>query len=58
MTFYEGKSATPEELLRHCRAILSAESVPASVEILPEMPMTPTGKSSRAELQAREKELS
>jgi long-chain acyl-CoA synthetase len=55
VTFYEGKSATPEELLRHCRGLLSAETVPAFIEILPEMPMTPTGKISRAELQAREK---
>jgi acyl-coenzyme A synthetase/AMP-(fatty) acid ligase len=55
VTFYEGKSATPEELLKHCRGLLSAETVPAFIEILPEMPMTPTGKISRAELQARER---
>jgi len=55
VSLYEGKSAMPDELLAHCRAILSTETVPAFVEILPEMPMTPTGKISRAELQAREK---
>jgi acyl-CoA synthetase (AMP-forming)/AMP-acid ligase II len=57
VTLYEGKTASPGELLAHCRGILSSESVPVFVEILPEMPMTPTGKISRAELQAREKEL-
>ena len=55
VSLYEGKTATPEDLLAHCRSILSAETVPAFVEILAEMPMTPTGKISRAELQAREK---
>lgn len=57
VTLYEGKSVTPEELMRHCRTQLNPDQIPALIEILAEMPMTPTGKIGRAELQAREKEL-
>lgn len=57
VTLYEGKIASPEELLAHCRSVLGEGNVPAFVEIIPEMPMTPTGKIGRADLQAREKEL-
>ncbi len=56
VALYEGKSATPDELLKHCRAQLGAENTLVEVEIIPEMPMTPTGKIAKAELQRREKE--
>ncbi|MFQ5625384.1 MAG: class I adenylate-forming enzyme family protein [Methyloligellaceae bacterium] len=52
-----GKHATPAELLAHCHADVGAEHSPALVEVIPEMPMTPTGKISKAALQEREKTL-
>jgi long-chain acyl-CoA synthetase len=52
---YEGHSATPQELLAHCHTQIGTEHSPASVEIIPAMPMTPTGKIGRAELLRREK---
>ena len=58
VTLYEGKQATPGDLIVHCRALLSPDQVPALVEIVTEMPMTPTGKIGRAALQARERSLS
>jgi long-chain acyl-CoA synthetase len=57
VALYEGKSATPDELLKLCHAQLGAENSPALVEIIPEMPMTPTGKIAKADLQRREREL-
>jgi long-chain acyl-CoA synthetase len=57
VSMYEGKSATPEELLAHCRTQLDPDQVPVLIEIMAELPMTPTGKIGRAELQAREKGL-
>ncbi len=55
---YPGQSVTQEELLRHCRQLLGAQGCPAEIEIIAEMPMTPTGKIGRADLQAREDNLS
>ena len=52
----KGRSATVEELLTHCRTVLGADNSPAIVEIISEMPMTPTGKVGKAELQRRERE--
>jgi long-chain acyl-CoA synthetase len=57
VTLYDGVSIAPEDLLAHCHALLGAEDSPAWIEILSEMPMTPTGKIGRAELQAREESL-
>lgn len=57
VTLYEGQTVMPEELLAHCRAQLDASQVPTHVEIVTQMPMTPTGKISRDELQRREKDL-
>lgn len=54
---YPGQTATPEELLAHCHTQLGAAASLESVEIIPEMPMTPTGKIGRADLQRREREL-
>ncbi len=57
VALHERESATPEELLVHCHAELGAEKSPTLVEIIPEMPMTPTGKISKAELERRERAL-
>ena len=43
-------SATPEELIEFCRSELAAYKYPRAVEILPELPKTPTGKLLRREL--------
>jgi long-chain acyl-CoA synthetase len=43
-------SVTPEELIEFCRAELAAYKYPRAVEILPELPKTPTGKLLRREL--------
>lgn len=56
VALYDGKTATPDELLKHCHAQLGADQSPAAVEIIPEMPMTPTGKIAKADLQRRERE--
>jgi len=48
-----GASATPEELIEFCRAELAAYKYPRHVEILPELPKTPTGKLLRRELRER-----
>ena len=56
VSLYPGQTATPGELLAHCQAELGAENSPVLVEIIPEMPLTPTGKIGRAELQQRERE--
>ncbi|MEW6504528.1 MAG: fatty acid--CoA ligase family protein [Chloroflexota bacterium] len=51
---YPDASATPEELMKHCNAVLGEENTIRVIEIIPQMPMTPTGKIGRADLQARE----
>lgn len=56
VALYDGKSATPDELLKHCRTELGAENHLVEIEIILEMPMTPTGKIAKAELQRRERE--
>ncbi|HEX6448022.1 MAG TPA: AMP-binding protein [Trebonia sp.] len=45
-----GASATPEELIEFCRGELAAYKYPRRVEILPDLPKTPTGKLLRREL--------
>lgn len=57
VSLYEGKSATSDELLELCHAELGEENSPAIIEIIPEMPMTPTGKIGKAELKVREQNL-
>jgi long-chain acyl-CoA synthetase len=52
-----GSSAAKEELLEHCRADLGPNNSPVLLEIIPAMPMTPTGKIGRADLQRREQDL-
>ena len=48
-----GASATPEELTEFCRAELAAYKYPRHIEILPDLPKTPTGKLLRRELRQR-----
>jgi acyl-CoA synthetase (AMP-forming)/AMP-acid ligase II len=47
---YPGQAVTAEELLQHCRAILGEADSPSAVLIIPQMPMTPTGKIGKQEL--------
>ena len=57
VSLHEGKAVTSKELLANCRAQLGAEGSPAIVEVIPEMPMTPTGKIGKADLVRRERAL-
>lgn len=45
--------ATAEELIGFCRQRVAAYKYPRSVEVLPELPKTPTGKLLRRELRER-----
>ncbi|MBN1658091.1 MAG: acyl--CoA ligase [Anaerolineae bacterium] len=54
---HASSSATAQELLEHCRTDLGIDSSPELLEIIRVMPMTPTGKIGRADLQARERDL-
>lgn len=45
-----GTEATPEELVGFCRKELAAYKYPRRVEVLPDLPKTPTGKLLRREL--------
>ncbi|SNS24051.1 long-chain acyl-CoA synthetase [Geodermatophilus saharensis] len=45
-----GASATPEELIAHCKERMAAYKYPRSVELLDELPKTVTGKILRREL--------
>jgi acyl-CoA synthetase (AMP-forming)/AMP-acid ligase II len=54
---YPEKPAKEKELVEFCHSQLDAREVPAILEILEQMPMTPTGKIGRADLQKREKSL-
>jgi long-chain acyl-CoA synthetase len=47
---YPNHSASADELLKHCYAILGTAGSPAAIRIISEMPMTPTGKISKQEL--------
>ncbi len=51
---YPEAQTTAEELLRHCAALLGENNPLREVEIIDQMPMTPTGKIGRADLQTRE----
>nr|WP_281387123.1 hypothetical protein [Jiangella mangrovi] len=47
-----GASAEPAELVEFCRERLAAYKCPRTIEILPEIPKTATGKVLRRELRA------
>jgi long-chain acyl-CoA synthetase len=47
-----GASATPEALLAHSRTLLASYKVPATLQILAELPKGPTGKILRRGLRA------
>jgi long-chain acyl-CoA synthetase len=48
-----GAQATPGELVGFCREQLAAYKYPRRVEVLPDLPKTPTGKLLRRELRER-----
>lgn len=48
-----GHAVTPGELTEFCRAELAAYKYPRRIEILPDLPKTPTGKLLRRELRQR-----
>lgn len=48
-----GAAATPEELTEFCRGELAAYKYPRRVEVLADLPKTPTGKLLRRELRER-----
>jgi long-chain acyl-CoA synthetase len=48
-----GSVATPEELIEFCRAEMAAYKYPRHIEVLPDLPKTPTGKLLRRELRRR-----
>jgi long-chain acyl-CoA synthetase len=48
-----GASVTPAELIEFCRAELAAYKYPRHVEVLPDLPKTPSGKLLRRELRQR-----
>jgi long-chain acyl-CoA synthetase len=48
-----GADVTPEELIGFCRAELAAYKYPRRIEVLPELPKTPSGKLLRRELRQR-----
>jgi len=52
-----GAVATQEELIAFCRGQLAAYKYPRRVEILPELPKTPTGKLLRRELREHARDL-
>lgn len=56
VTLNPGYDLTPETLLAYCQDHLGDEPAPIEAEIIPEMPMTATGKIGRASLQKREQE--
>jgi long-chain acyl-CoA synthetase len=51
----EGEEASGEELIEHCRALLSVYKAPRRVVFVAEIPKTLTGKALRRELRERER---
>ena len=47
-----GQQTTPGEIIEYCRARMAAYKYPRTVEIMEELPKTPTGKILRRELRA------
>ncbi|MGH3168007.1 MAG: class I adenylate-forming enzyme family protein [Trebonia sp.] len=48
-----GSAVTPDDLIAFCRTELAAYKYPRRIEILPDLPKTPTGKLLRRELRPR-----
>jgi long-chain acyl-CoA synthetase len=48
-----GATATPDELIAHCRALLAVYKAPREVVLVEEIPKTLTGKALRRELRER-----
>jgi len=45
-----GTTATQAQIIEHCRARLAAYKLPRSVQFVPDLPKTSTGKVMRREL--------
>jgi long-chain acyl-CoA synthetase len=50
VSFKEGRSATPEEIVQHCKERMAAYKYPRQVVVLDALPKTVTGKILRREL--------
>ena len=50
-----GTSATPQELIVHVRAKIASYKAPRDIEIMPELPMTSTGKIQKFVLRDTER---
>ena len=55
VSLFPDEGASAAELLAHCGKHLPSDQVPVEIEFLSTLPMTPTGKINRSELQARER---
>jgi long-chain acyl-CoA synthetase len=53
VTLKPGTSATPDEIIAFAKGTMAAYKYPRTVEILPELPKTPSGKIVRRELRGR-----
>jgi long-chain acyl-CoA synthetase len=47
---FPGQSVTVDELMKLCQKILGTSDSPNQIQIIPKMPMTPTGKIGKQEL--------
>ncbi|MCE3288774.1 MAG: acyl-CoA synthetase, partial [Caulobacter sp.] len=47
-----GRSATPEELIAHCRGLIAGYKCPKSIDFVDALPRNPSGKVLRRELRA------
>lgn len=50
VTFKDGRSATPEDIKKHCSMRMAKFMVPKQITALSEMPRTPTGKPEKGKL--------
>ena len=50
VTLMPGASATPEELIEHCRSGLAKIKIPVQIEIVDELPRNPVGKIDKPSL--------
>jgi 2-aminobenzoate-CoA ligase len=50
----QGEKATPEELIEFCRGRIATYKMPREIEIVPELPRTPTGKLLRRVLRDKD----
>ena len=56
VSLVSGQAVEPEQLIAFCKEQMAAYKYPREIEILDDLPKTPTGKFLRRELRAREQE--